>query len=73
MLTKQDKLEKLIDRFEKAGITDLDAEVHEMKSQEATDINNAGLADQIEYLLEKGGEDFIEALLDDPWKPSTAV
>ena len=52
-----------IERFEKAGVTDLDDEVHELKSHEASAINNAGLGDQLEYLLEQAGEEYLESLL----------
>lgn len=56
-------LDDWITKFEAAGITDLDSEVHELKSQEASDINNAGLGSQLEFLLEKCGESFLQDLL----------
>lgn len=54
-----------IERFEKAGVTDLDEEIHELKSIEASDINNNGLGDQLQYLLEQCGEDYLKSLLGD--------
>ena len=45
--------------FDGKGL-DLDEEVHEMKAQEAADINNGGLEAQVEYLAEAGGIDWLE-------------
>jgi hypothetical protein len=39
-------------RYEPA---DLDDHVHELKSREASDINNAGIDEQVKYLLDAGG------------------
>lgn len=52
-----------IEKFEKAGVTDLDAEVHELKSIEASDINNGGLGEQLQYLLDQCGEDYLKNLI----------
>lgn len=52
-----------IERFKAANVTDLDSEVHEAKSEEATTINNGGLGSQIEYLLDNFGEEFLLDLL----------
>jgi len=38
---------------------DLDEHVHELKSKEASDINNAGMVEQVLYLLEQGGEEWL--------------
>jgi hypothetical protein len=38
---------------------DLDDHVHDLKSKEASAINNAGLEDQLAYLVEQGGEDWV--------------
>ena len=49
---------------------DLDDHVHELKSREASDINNAGVEAQGHYLLEAGGMQWvIEALLPDDEAP----
>ena len=55
--------EEWAEKFEKAGVTDLDKEVYELKSQEAFEINNRGLTSQIEFLLKECGEDFLNSLL----------
>lgn len=38
---------------------DLDDHVHELKSGEASTINNAGLEEQVDYLLQQGGEEWV--------------
>ncbi len=55
-------LDEWISRFEKAGIT-VDDEVIELKCGEASTINNAGLGEQLSYLLEECGEDYLHELL----------
>lgn len=47
-------LKELLRLVEAAGITeeDLDELVHELKSEEAAEINNRGLEAQLEYILE---------------------
>jgi hypothetical protein len=42
---------------------DLDEHVHELKAQEAANINNEGVESQIDYMLEKGGHEWVESLL----------
>lgn len=42
---------------------DLDDHVHELKSHEAAAINNAGIDDQLEYLYEQGGEEWLKSAL----------
>jgi hypothetical protein len=57
-------VKEMADRF---GGMDLDCHVEELKAQEAKDINNAGFEDQVRYLIERGGEDWVrDTLLDDP-------
>ena len=59
------KREELFRRFEdRFQCCDLDSHVHELKSQEASDINNSGLRDQFNYLCDRGGVDWVESLLD---------
>ena len=57
--------EQLIAYAEKHHLSDaLDGEVHDMKSNEATDINNYGTTAQIDYLLSQGYDlDSIESTL----------
>lgn len=38
---------------------DLDDHVHELKSKEASTINNTGIEAQICYLVEQGGEEWV--------------
>jgi len=42
---------------------ELDDLVHDAKAAEASDVNNAGVDAQLEYLLEANGEQFIRSLL----------
>jgi hypothetical protein len=58
-------IDEWIERFEKAGVLDLDSEVHELKSIEASDINNGGIGEQLQYLLDHCGEDYLKSLLGD--------
>lgn len=53
-------LDKMEERF---NGSDLDSHVHELKSQEAADIDEGGVRKQLEYLLEKGGITWMQALL----------
>jgi hypothetical protein len=39
---------------------DLDDHVHELKSREATTINNSSMDEQLTYLIESGGLDWVE-------------
>lgn len=39
--------------------SDLDDHVHELKSKEASAINNAGIEAQVTYLVEQGGEEWV--------------
>ena len=57
---------EIIKQLEAAGVEphELDELVHEAKSREASAINNGGLTEQVEYLVETYGAD-LEALLDD--------
>jgi len=54
-------------RLEEAGISaeDLDDVVHDLKSNEATDLNNAGLEAQVEYIVSCGGEGELERILEE--------
>lgn len=45
--------------FKKLSTTDLDDYVHDIKSQEATNINNAGLHAQLVYLETTRGLDWL--------------
>ena len=56
------ELQELMDLSESLGIEpeDLDNEVHDAASTEASDINNEGIEAQLTYLLEVGFE--VEAL-----------
>jgi len=38
---------------------DLDEHIHELKCEEAADINNSGIDTQLEYLYEKAGADWL--------------
>ncbi|MGB9886461.1 MAG: hypothetical protein ACPLRW_05615 [Moorellales bacterium] len=52
-------LGELLRRVEAAGLgwEDLFEVVHDLKSREASDINNAGMEAQLEYILEACGGD----------------
>jgi hypothetical protein len=43
---------------------DLDDHVTELKAQEAANINNQGIDSQILYLIDRGGIEWVESLLD---------
>lgn len=45
------------------GTLDLDSEVHELKSVEATEINNRGIESQIHYIKERCGESYLKKLI----------
>ena len=62
-----DKLRKsLFLRFEERFESeDLDEHVYELKSQEASVINNSGLQEQFNYLCDSGGIDWVESLLNE--------
>lgn len=64
-------IDEWIARFEKAGIT-VDDEVIELKSGEASTINNAGLGEQLSYLLGECGEDYLSELLGEEDAPDDA-
>lgn len=62
-----DQLKKLIDRLQVTiGDEDLsirlDDLVHELKSKEASAINNGGVYEQVSYILEQQGEEGIRTL-----------
>jgi hypothetical protein len=66
--TRADMLSRLEARYEPV---DLDDHVHELKSREASVINNAGMAEQFDYLYTEAGADWIEsALLSDEEDPT---
>ena len=44
---------------------DIDEHIHQLKSVEASDINNDGLGAQFDYLIVTAGPDFVEQLLDE--------
>jgi hypothetical protein len=47
--------DELLQKLEKNDVQDeLDELVHDLKSMEAANINNAGYAEQVDYLLESG-------------------
>lgn len=52
-----DRTEELIKKLEEAGIKceDLDDYVHDLKSQEASCINNSGMREQLEYIYGRIG------------------
>jgi hypothetical protein len=62
------ELEELTRKLEELyGMGDLDSHVHELKAQEASDINNSSFEEQVRYLIEHAGADWVrDALLDDP-------
>lgn len=41
---------------------DLDDHVHELKSKEASAINNAGIEEQVKYLVQEGGEEWVREI-----------
>jgi hypothetical protein len=66
--TRADMLSRLEARYKPV---DLDDHVHELKSREASVINNAGMAEQFDYLYTEAGADWIEsALLSDEEDPT---
>lgn len=67
--TRADLWSRFEKRFEPS---DVDMHVHELKGNEAANINNAGLKDQFDYLYENAGADWMEQLLgeDKPLTPS---
>lgn len=56
-------IDQWIARFKKAHIDEVDDAVHDAKSSEASRINNAGLGEQLSYLLEECGEDYLHELI----------
>ena len=52
----------LVKLAEQNGI-DLDDEVHDSKAEEASEINNRGSQDQIDYLVSMHGVDYVKALV----------
>lgn len=58
-MTFIEKVEECI----KDGILDLDLEVHDLKSVEATEINNAGIEAQIEYIEDRCGKTYLRKLI----------
>lgn len=55
---------KLAEELEKRySMEDLDAHVHELKSREASNINNSSFAEQVQYLVEAGGIEWVKELL----------
>jgi len=55
-MKRRDVFRKIKERFDSI---DFDSHVHELKSQEASEINNAGLDAQLEYLEEVAGVDWL--------------
>ena len=56
--------EDLWPRFEKCFKPEMvDEFIHELKSGEAADINNAGLEEQFDYLIQHAGPDWVEQLI----------
>jgi hypothetical protein len=55
------KIDELVKLLEVKGIDaqDVDEDVHEAKACEAAAINNGGLDEQIEYLYEQLGEEWV--------------
>lgn len=55
-------MEELVEQLEKAGINceDLDDYVHDLKSQEASAINNSGLEAQLEYIYGDIGKEVFD-------------
>ena len=62
-----DQIERLVDKADAAGLEpeDLDEIVHEFAASVAADVNNAGLDDQIRYLVDGMGVQQTERQLDD--------
>lgn len=60
-------VERLVDKAEAGGLRpeDLDEVVHELAASIAADINNAGIEDQIVYLVNGLGPQHTEQQLDD--------
>ena len=54
------EIEEIVSEFESS---DLDDHVHELKSAEAAEINNSGILEQINYLQEAGGADWVRKIL----------
>lgn len=60
-MTKEELFDKYRQRFSEQ---DLDGFVHELKSKEAADINNAGMDSQLEFMESCGGLDWMLELID---------
>lgn len=59
-MTRAEIIKKVIeDKLEEQ----LDEHVHELKAQEAADINNQGVESQLDYMLEQGGHEWVESVL----------
>ena len=60
-------VERLVDKADAAGLQpeDFDEVVHEFAASVAADVNNGGLTDQIEYLVEGIGAQHAERQLDE--------
>lgn len=60
------EVSRLFDKAEAAGLTeeDLDEAVHELASNTASDVNNSGLEDQLNYLIEGLGVQRTEREID---------
>lgn len=59
------KMDDYVERLTRRGIGDseLDDMVHDLKSAEAADVNNGGLAAQVGYLLDAGADGELDSLL----------
>jgi hypothetical protein len=68
--SEAEKLRKLIEAVEARNWEphDLDDHVHELKSNEASTINNTGIEAQVEYLMEQAGEDWVREIFVDSVK-----
>jgi hypothetical protein len=56
-MDKKEILQKIRERYTSI---DLDEHVHELKSQEASEINNRGMDYQLHYLITERGVDWLE-------------
>jgi hypothetical protein len=53
-------------RFEKLFKPEMiDTFVHELKASEAADINNGGLEEQFDYLIDSAGPEWVEQLIEE--------
>lgn len=64
-MNKQTELEALIARAESELDDELDGEIHDLLSAQASAINNGGVTEQIDYIVENYGSDYAIQVLKD--------